>query len=107
MSSPRRIIFLLFIEVCKNTLPIDYGGKNKCTWSCDQWAGIGGDGNNYCSDDWSTKRHCVPTTSGKIKDYCQASCNSESCGTIFQHVFEIKPDILLLGNDGNDNEVVR
>ena len=92
VSSPRRIIFLLFIAVCINTLPIDYGGKNKCTWSCDQWAGIGGDGNNYCSDDWSTKRHCVPTTSGKIKDYCQGSCNSESCGTIFQHVLKLKPD---------------
>ena len=91
MSSPCRMIFPVFIADYKNTLPIDYGGKNKCTWSCDQWAGIGGDGNNYCSDDWSTKRHCVPTTSGKIQDYCQASCNRESYGKSFQHVSQNKP----------------
>lgn len=64
-------------KVCQNTLPSDY---SNCGWSCDQWAGIGGDGTNYCDNDWTNYSQCVPTTSGKVKDYCQDSCESDTCG---------------------------
>ena len=60
---------------CKNRLPDHY----KCTWSCDQWAGLGGSGYNYCNHDWSTKKYCVEKMTGKIKDSCQLSCNTAAC----------------------------
>ena len=64
----------IFLE-CKNKLPDDY----KCTWTCDQWSGIGGRRYNYCNHDWSSKKYCVQNTTGKIKDFCQISCNNSDC----------------------------
>ena len=62
--------------VCGDSFPSDY----KCSWDCTAWAGgAGGNGNNYCNDDWSKHApKCVPTATGKIKDYCKRSCNT--CG---------------------------
>ena len=61
---------------CNDVLPTDM--LSTCTWTCAQWAGINGNGNNYCEDDWSAKKFCVPYSSGLIKDYCKLSCNN--CG---------------------------
>ena len=66
-------MILIYID-CSDETP----GGDKCTWNCAQWSGVGGNGKNYCDDDWSNHRHCVPniTTSGRIKDWCKASCGN-------------------------------
>merc|ERR1712133_108391 len=63
---------------CVDELPIDYD-KNRCDWTCANWAGKGGK-KNYCEDKWSQHRHCAPNTNGLIKDYCKFSC--ANCGKI-------------------------
>jgi hypothetical protein len=67
---------VILIIGCYDMLPSDY--ESKCTWTCSQWAGIDGNGNNYCNHSWSTKRMCAPYSKGKIKDYCKLSCSN--CG---------------------------
>jgi len=64
---------------CRDMLPYDYN-ESKCPWgvvTCPEWAQY-----NYCYNDWSSVRQCVPYSAGKIKDYCKLSCNScetEAC----------------------------
>ena len=72
----------LLRNVCGDVLPTDMKSpKNSCHWSCADWAGLEGSnnyGHDFCEDDWSQHKHCVPYTVGKIKDYCKKSCNN--CG---------------------------
>lgn len=56
---------------CSDALPGDY--DSTCSWTCVEWANYG-----YCNKDWSSYRHCVPSTSGPIKNSCKKSCNQ--CG---------------------------
>jgi hypothetical protein len=59
-------------EACQDSLPSNYGGANRCTWSCAQWAT---QGRGYCSDTWSQHPHCITgTPTGYIRDSCCASC---------------------------------
>ena len=74
------ILFELLKLVCQNNLPTDFVNSTSCPMSCDEWSGKIGNRSDYCNEDWSTRRDCVPTTSGKIKNYCQLSCNSSTCG---------------------------
>ena len=65
-------------SIGQNQLPIDY--NSNCKWTCDQWAGVDGSGYNYCDHEWSSKKYCVQSTKGKIRDFCQVSCNNTLCG---------------------------
>ena len=65
-----------------------------------------GDGNNFCNYDWSNIRECVPTTSGKVKDYCQISCGSDTCGKFPLATIYIQRKMLSNIYTGNYNKCI-
>ena len=68
---------------CNDKLPTDYGtveGRCNAGWTCPDWSGNGtkNSARSYCADNWSNHGHCVPQTTGLVKDYCKFSC--DTCG---------------------------
>ena len=81
-------VIITFADLpCNDTLPSDYD-HNKCPWDCIRWSDSDNSYwvghiniNSYCDRDWSEYKHCVPYSTGKVREYCKKSCSN--CGKIF------------------------
>ena len=75
-----------FLSECSDRLPEDYSCfdlNGIPSWNCSDWAGKGSvnDLENYCNEDWSSYRQCVPISTGLVKDFCKISC--DNCGALY------------------------